>query len=120
MYDLSSTCIDSKIAKPTRFQAAVQEQLDDEPALNDMNDAMQKTNDAICKAANDVIGLAPAKRVNSWFDEECKDAVISKSRLETPKCHNVPIAKAKKARTSYQRNRNFRSAQQEWRCSRIL
>src|ERR1700743_675156 len=38
----------------TRFQAAVEEQLKDEPVQQELNDATQKTNEFICKAASEV------------------------------------------------------------------
>ena len=65
----------------TRFQAAVEEQLKDEPVQQELNDATQKTNEIICKAASEVIGRATSKKVKGWFDEECEKAVNTKKEV---------------------------------------
>lgn len=65
----------------SRFQAAVEEQLKDEPTRQELNDTLQKTNEIISKAANDVIGRATSRETKGWFDEKCEKAVINQKEL---------------------------------------
>ncbi|KAJ6640055.1 hypothetical protein Bhyg_12804, partial [Pseudolycoriella hygida] len=62
----------------TRFEAAVQSKLIDEPPIFDLDDAIRKTNGIICNVANDVLGRPTARRSEGWFDEECANAVFKK------------------------------------------